>query len=285
MAKSKNPLTYALMAMSGQQNVVTVSRALVDFTGSLEAGLLLGQLLYWTERARIPGGWVAKSDNELVGETCLSRHGVRSAREQLEAMGFLTTNLKKFNGAPTTHYLINLEQLNNDFSTWVTLSDCANPDNPIVRNQTMDCANPDNPLCESVQSLTETTSETTPEITTEIKEQQPPQNQNYISAYEQATGSITGLIVTLLDCEVERWNEHTEKLPSNHPDKKVPGAEVLTSAITTAEASKKTPLISLEFVRAILSRWIAEGYQSKRMDRPSYRNQPAPSLDGWTAAN
>ena len=139
-------LTSTLIALSGQENVVVVRKPFVKFTGSLEGGLLLGQMLYWTPRARVRGNFVAKSDKEFCDEIGCKRARLRSARKALEAMGILETELHRFNGAPTTHYRLNLDELNRQWIEWL---------------HTIDYAESHNPSSESAQCLTETTSEST----------------------------------------------------------------------------------------------------------------------------
>lgn len=166
IAMNKNPIARTLIEMSGQANVITVFRSFVDFTESLEAGMLLSQLLYWTPRAR--DGWIAKSDKDFMDELCLSRYAIRQARAVLVKKKILEIDIRKFAGAPTVHYKLNLEKLE---ELW------------IVRFQTMDCANPDNGLSESVQSLTEITTEITTE-TLARDEKQPKERSNPISLSE-----------------------------------------------------------------------------------------------------
>lgn len=100
-----------LMAMAGQQNVIVVNRAFVDFAGSLEAGLLLSQLLYWTPRARIEGGWIAKTNAEFQDELCISYYSLKKASRGLIEQGVLETKIVKFNGQPTVHYRLDLDAL------------------------------------------------------------------------------------------------------------------------------------------------------------------------------
>ena len=151
---SKNPLLQTLIAMTGQDNVITVHRPFVEFTGTLEAAMMLSQLLYWTPRAKIAGGWIAKSDKDWNKELCLARYSSRSATKTLGDMEIIETQLKKFKGSPTTHYRIRWEVLEKKWIEWVGLSE----------NGQTECLETDNPLSENGQSLTETTSETTSDI-------------------------------------------------------------------------------------------------------------------------
>ena len=147
-----NNITKTLLQFAGQKNVITVYRAFVDFTGSIETAIMLSQLLYWTPRSSMDG-WIAKSDLEFQEELCLSRHAVRKARSILKEMEIIEAKNKRFKGSPTTHYKVDLDVLTRQW---------------IVRNQTMDCSNENNGLSEIGQSLTEIT----PKIT---KEDPPPE--------------------------------------------------------------------------------------------------------------
>ena len=138
-------ITKTLLEFTGQKNVITIYRAFVDFTGSLEAAIMLSQLLYWTPRSE-RRGWIAKSDKDFQSELSLSRYAVRDARKTLQNMGIIETKLKRFRGAPTIHYKVNQEELER---LW------------IVRIQTIDYSETDNPLFENERSLTETTPKTT----------------------------------------------------------------------------------------------------------------------------
>ena len=152
---SKNPLLQTLISMTGQDNVITVHRPFVEFTGSLEAAMMLSQLLYWTPKATIRGGWIAKSDKDWQKELCLTRYSHRKATEKLVSMGIIETQLRKFNGAPTIHYLILWETLESEWISWLRSSEIEQSDR----------LKSDNPSSEIGQSLTETTAQTTQEIT------------------------------------------------------------------------------------------------------------------------
>ena len=164
-----------LLVMAGQESVITVHRAFVDFTGSLEAALMLNQLLYWTGRAIRQDGFIYKSDEEWQHELCLTRYSVRAARARLESIGILETKRMRANGAPTTHYRLKIEALTSAWQRWLGERAPSNTNSggvsrgvsenaqSIVRNQTIHCSNPDNPGSENAQCITETTTETTTE--------------------------------------------------------------------------------------------------------------------------
>jgi hypothetical protein len=144
-----NDLINTLISLSGDKNVVTVRKPFVQFTGSLEAGMMLSQLLYWTPKSET--GWVAKTDAEFSDELCLSKYGVRKARTEMEKRGILKTKIKKFAGTPTVHYRLDLDVLNRKWTLWI---------------RKMDFAKSKSPPSENEESITETTTEITPETTT-----------------------------------------------------------------------------------------------------------------------
>lgn len=103
-----------LTAFAGQKNTLTIPRPYIDLTGSLDAALLLSQIVYWTDRATMDDGWFAKSYPEWEDELTLSEYQVRKAVKVLKPAG-VVTDLKKFNGAPTLHYRLDKAM----FSEWI----------------------------------------------------------------------------------------------------------------------------------------------------------------------
>ena len=146
-----NQLIESLIALSGQKNTVVIRKPFVQFTGSLEAGLLLGQLLYWTPRASVPGQWIAKTDADFSDELCLSSYMVRKARKALKGRKILQTTIRKFAGSPTVHYRLNLGELQEQWKVWLSQ---------------MDIAKSQERSCENARTLTETTAENTTEVET-----------------------------------------------------------------------------------------------------------------------
>ena len=112
-----NTLTATLLAMAGQRNVITIPRAFVRFTDSLEAAMMLNQLLYWMPRAH--GESVYKTDTDWMDELCLTRYAVRKARDALVAMGFLRVEVHHVKGAPAVHYYIDYEALTDQWGSWL----------------------------------------------------------------------------------------------------------------------------------------------------------------------
>lgn len=73
----------------GFANVFAVPGVFIALTGDTDSALLLSQLLYWTERARDPRGWVYKARYEWCHELHLSRHRFDTARRRLRELGLV----------------------------------------------------------------------------------------------------------------------------------------------------------------------------------------------------
>jgi hypothetical protein len=187
----KNSALATLIALTGNRNVITLHVSVVDFCGDLETALFLEQLLYWTPRSRT--GWVAKSYNELYDELRLSRYAIDKAVKLLRIgdekrpggkVPILKTMLKKFSGAPTTHYKIDMDALGELWSAWIEIpsaeiskSICGNQQKDMLEstipsaeisksicgNQQKDMLESTIPSAEISKSITETTTETTTE--------------------------------------------------------------------------------------------------------------------------
>lgn len=110
MAKAKSDLRGVvmdiIMRFFGQQNVLTVNVPLIDATGSIEAALFLSQLIYWSDRSTIAGGWVAKTYAEWYEELRLTKRQVFRISKRLQAAG-VETKVAKFAGLTPVHYRIN----------------------------------------------------------------------------------------------------------------------------------------------------------------------------------
>ena len=46
-----------IKATSGQANILTIPRPYIEFMGSLDGGLFLSQLIYWSDRGGQDDGW------------------------------------------------------------------------------------------------------------------------------------------------------------------------------------------------------------------------------------
>lgn len=168
----RNTVLAVISRFVGQTNTLTVSVPLIDATGSIKAALLLSQLIYWTDRSTIAGGWVAKTYDSWYDEIRLSKDEARAAIHALRAAG-VETKLAKWNGAPTVHYRINREV----FSEWIAqklgdepLSDYVKTPNGLLKNPTMDYRKTRQSIVgKSDNPLTETTAETTQRLHTSTR--------------------------------------------------------------------------------------------------------------------
>lgn len=83
--------------------------AIAKAVGSVKAGILVSQLLYWTPKAAKHDGWIYKSQKELYEETGLSRCEQETARDKLKQAGLLDEVRK---GIPARlHYKVNMARL------------------------------------------------------------------------------------------------------------------------------------------------------------------------------
>jgi hypothetical protein len=130
---------------SGQHNTLTIFRPFIKMTGSIEAALLLSQIIYWSDRSTMDNGWFAKTYHEWEDELTLTKHQVMSAVKKLKGAG-IKTELKKYKGAPTVHYRFDCEE----FSQWIVKFF----NNPLSNNLTNDSE-------KTSQSSTYTTAKTT----------------------------------------------------------------------------------------------------------------------------
>lgn len=106
--------------LTGQKNILTVPRAFIAYTGSLEAALLLSQIIYWSDRTKNPQGWFYKSYLDWQAELSLSKHKVNTAVNQIKSKGILKTKVKKANGNPTLHYRFDANAFIASFSVFLT---------------------------------------------------------------------------------------------------------------------------------------------------------------------
>lgn len=103
------PLRSALMALMGGSRTLAVSSFLLVALDSVEATLLLSQLLYWGERSQDPDGWIWKTRDEWFREIGLRRRKLESARTLLKSTGILEECLR---GVPSKlYYRVNYDAL------------------------------------------------------------------------------------------------------------------------------------------------------------------------------
>jgi hypothetical protein len=69
---------------------IAFRREFVTITGTINAALLLSQILYWSRRTTKPGKWFYKSSSDWMEETGLTRHQLNSARSQLVRLNIVS---------------------------------------------------------------------------------------------------------------------------------------------------------------------------------------------------
>ncbi len=93
---------------TGQANTLVIPRVFIDFTNDHLAAMLLSQILYWSDRTNDPDGWFYKTADEWDEELGLSAFQVKRAATLLKAVG-VETRLKRVDGAPRTHYRVDMD--------------------------------------------------------------------------------------------------------------------------------------------------------------------------------
>jgi len=106
-----------LATFSGQENTLTIPRPYITITGSIEAALLLSQIVYWSDRTKMEGGWFAKSYKEWEDEITLTKRQVARIIPVLNRVG-VETKVRRFNGSPTLHFRINKEKFAQSITTF-----------------------------------------------------------------------------------------------------------------------------------------------------------------------
>jgi hypothetical protein len=83
--------------------------ALARLCGSVTAGLMLSQALYWSERTQDADGWFYKTAAEWAEEICLTRTEQDTARKKLVELGLIETELR---GMPAkVYYHVDLDKV------------------------------------------------------------------------------------------------------------------------------------------------------------------------------
>ena len=84
--------------------------------GSVTAGILLAQAIYWTPRGDDPDGWFYKTQQDWQDETALTRSEWINARKALRGCGVLEERLR---GVPATlHYRVDYDELKRRLAGW-----------------------------------------------------------------------------------------------------------------------------------------------------------------------
>jgi hypothetical protein len=190
------------------QRPIAVYPIYIKITGSVNAGLLLSQLMYWY--GAVNGRIFYKSDYEIMEETCLSESELRTAKNKLKSMSFIEIKAK---GVPAkTHYSINAEKL---------ISEIHNISS--VKSTKLKKRNQQNCNSEINETITENTAENTTEntsyILSENSKEFSPIEINGIEIKENKNGKVNPfqLISELQNIEKEKVCEQKEKERKHNP--------------------------------------------------------------------
>lgn len=121
MGKRKNERSFQQEVFSiieretGNANIIAMHQEILRFTGDLETGIFLSQLIYWCDKGAREDGFFFKTLNDWQAETGLSVYAIRRATKRLKKMGLLKTKIKKVNGFPTVHYQLKKDALIDPF--------------------------------------------------------------------------------------------------------------------------------------------------------------------------
>lgn len=111
--------------------------ALARVCGSVTAGLMLSQALYWSERTSDGSGWFYKTQEEWTEEICLSRTEQETARKALKALGFLREEKRGMPGK--MHYFVDVERVCDAIS-----QSAENPQTSLQETRRQVCRKPTN---------------------------------------------------------------------------------------------------------------------------------------------
>ena len=135
------------------QRPIAVYPIYIKLTGSVNAGLLLSQIMYWY--GAMKGKTFYKSDTEIMEETMLSVNELRHAKLRLKQMSFIKISL---HGIPAkTHYTIDDKLLISE------INECS-----LVESTKLNKSKPRNYNSDFNETNTENTTENTTKNTTDI---------------------------------------------------------------------------------------------------------------------
>jgi hypothetical protein len=135
------------------QRPIAVYPIYIKITGSVNAGLLLSQLMYWY--GAMNGRIFYKTDAEIMEETCLSESELRTVKNKLKSMSFIEIKAK---GVPAkTYYSINAEKLISEIHNFSS-----------AKSTKLKTRNQRNSNSEFNETITENTTENNTKITTDI---------------------------------------------------------------------------------------------------------------------
>jgi hypothetical protein len=155
---SKEVIASIIKSFSGQANVLAIPKIYIQLLdGDIEAALFLSQCVYWSDKTKNKNGFY-KSVTEWQEETGLTRY--RIGRCAAVCDKWIATSVHRANGAPTTHYLLDLPSL---CQSVTDLLESDKSDLQVSKPDLQETYKSD--LQETSKCLTETTQEITNTIT------------------------------------------------------------------------------------------------------------------------
>jgi hypothetical protein len=184
------------------QRPIAVYPIYIKLTGSVNAGLLLSQIMYWY--SAVKGRKFYKSDAEIMEETMLSLNELRGAKSRLKELPFIIITL---HGIPAkTHYDINVTLLINAIN-----------ENTLVKSTKLNKLKSKKYNGEINECNTENTAENTSKNTTDISFQNLP---DFTDFEKVETNDFTNVqspkvnpftLVSLVEKEKEKSRRKKEK--------------------------------------------------------------------------
>ncbi len=248
--------------MSGQSNMITVPRIYIEFTGDLSTAVVLNQIVYWSDKTKRTDGFFYKSYKEWTEEICLTERQVRYAVKKLKELGFLETELKKANGAPTVHYKLDYDKLLESI-----LTKCQDGNS---QNVTLDSD-------KSAETLTKTTQKTTQENTTKT---------TTISESLLSDERLSKL-VTFYDENIQRMTGYIHECIINMMKENDP--DLVDEAFKIA--AMQQPKNPLKYIESILRNWrnqsikTLQDLKAKEAREQNAKSQPNHQREERTAIN
>lgn len=266
---NQKKLFNLISELSGQANILTVPKVYIRAMGSIDGGLLLSQMIYWSDKGKREDGYFYKTYAEWEDETTLSKYEVSKNVAIMVSAGFLQTIIKKANGAPTVHYKFSIDE----FQQWIVKK----LDNGIDSFLTIDSE-------ETSQSLTETTSETTPETTTDNDNKEQPLEFLEFPPIDPEFGKVsaallsTGLIL----------NQFTsDDVKALYADCKPPAGETASQWFEYAlKKASENQSLKLNYVTGIVRGIITSGsLAAHKLARQNAKNQQESKANGQYRGN
>jgi hypothetical protein len=100
---------------AGHNRTLALDSSILKFSGDLNSGVFLSQLIYWCDKGKSSDGYVYKTYKDWSDEILLSEYEIKKACEKFKSMGILDVKVRKANGSPTCHYKLDQQAFINAF--------------------------------------------------------------------------------------------------------------------------------------------------------------------------